>query len=229
MRLFCSISSSLSLASSDKVQNGEASSSWSYARPRTLASLLLPVSAPPPHPAALTTPPASLETRTIADGEKSPRYRSLRVLWQSSCCSVCDLWSSVPLGEVRSRSTHAAVWGWVKQGKLFWRIFPVRSVPRGRPPRSCIEKGSLGDLFIGLRSYRWTFLSLYPLQMVLKINGIFEARRGKKRMKKVSQSTESSSGRGGASDIKLTKHEVHSKDCCLFIPFISHTSTSRFQ
>lgn len=36
----------------------------------------------------------------------------------------------------------------------------------------------------------------YLLQMVLKINGIFEARRGKKRMKKVSQSTESNSGRG---------------------------------
>uniref|UniRef100_A0A3P8VQ29 DENN domain containing 2A n=1 Tax=Cynoglossus semilaevis TaxID=244447 RepID=A0A3P8VQ29_CYNSE len=33
-------------------------------------------------------------------------------------------------------------------------------------------------------------------KMVLKINGIFEARRGKKRMKRVSQSTESSSGRG---------------------------------
>ncbi|XP_054633000.1 DENN domain-containing protein 2A [Dunckerocampus dactyliophorus] len=32
-------------------------------------------------------------------------------------------------------------------------------------------------------------------KMVMKINGIFEARRGKKRMKKVSQSTESSSGR----------------------------------
>uniref|UniRef100_A0A4W4GLZ4 UDENN domain-containing protein n=1 Tax=Electrophorus electricus TaxID=8005 RepID=A0A4W4GLZ4_ELEEL len=32
-------------------------------------------------------------------------------------------------------------------------------------------------------------------KMVLKINGIFEARRGKKRMKRVSQSTESNSGR----------------------------------
>ncbi|KAI4874322.1 hypothetical protein NFI96_013947 [Prochilodus magdalenae] len=32
-------------------------------------------------------------------------------------------------------------------------------------------------------------------KMVLKINGIFEARRGKKRMKRVSQSTDSSSGR----------------------------------
>ncbi|KAF5908241.1 DENN domain-containing protein 2A, partial [Clarias magur] len=32
-------------------------------------------------------------------------------------------------------------------------------------------------------------------KMVLKINGIFEARRGKKKMKRVSQSTESSSGR----------------------------------
>lgn len=33
-------------------------------------------------------------------------------------------------------------------------------------------------------------------QMVLKINGIFEARRGKKKMKRVSPSTESNSGRG---------------------------------
>lgn len=38
--------------------------------------------------------------------------------------------------------------------------------------------------------------------MVLKINGIFEARRGKKRMKRVSQSTESSSGRGKCCLIK---------------------------
>uniref|UniRef100_A0A8D3C2T8 UDENN domain-containing protein n=1 Tax=Scophthalmus maximus TaxID=52904 RepID=A0A8D3C2T8_SCOMX len=38
-------------------------------------------------------------------------------------------------------------------------------------------------------------------KMVVKINGIFEARRGKKRMKRVSQSTESSSGRGEASDM----------------------------
>lgn len=30
----------------------------------------------------------------------------------------------------------------------------------------------------------------------MKINGIFEARRGKRRMKRVSQSAESSSGRG---------------------------------
>uniref|UniRef100_A0A8C7CTB4 DENN domain containing 2A n=1 Tax=Oncorhynchus kisutch TaxID=8019 RepID=A0A8C7CTB4_ONCKI len=35
-------------------------------------------------------------------------------------------------------------------------------------------------------------------RMVLKINSIFEARRGKKRMKRVSQSTESNSGRGEA-------------------------------
>lgn len=142
MCLFCAIgpSSPPSLASSDKIQNGEASSSWNYARPAgTLASPLPPVSAPPPHPAAPTTPPPSLEIRTIVDGGKSPRYGSLRGLSESSCCSVCDLWSSVPLREVRSWSTHAAVWGWVTQGKIFWRIFPLRSVPRRRPPRSCIE------------------------------------------------------------------------------------------
>lgn len=143
MCLFCSIcpsSSPPSLASSDKIQSGEASSSWNYARPAgTLASPLPPVSAPPPHPAAQMTPRASLETRTIADGGKSPRYESLRGLWRSSCCSVCDLWPSVPLREVRSWFTHAGVWGWVRQGKLFWWIFPVRSVPGGRPPRCWIE------------------------------------------------------------------------------------------
>lgn len=47
-----------------------------------------------------------------------------------------------------------------------------------------------------------TFLSPWPLQVVLKINAIFEARRGKKRMKKVSQSTEYSSGRGVAFNMK---------------------------
>lgn len=44
-------------------------------------------------------------------------------------------------------------------------------------------------------------MCIYSLQMVLKINGIFEARRGKKRMKRVSQSTESNSGRGWPSHI----------------------------
>lgn len=43
-----------------------------------------------------------------------------------------------------------------------------------------------------------TFPCPWLLQVVLKINAIFEARRGKKRMKKVSQSTEYSSGRGVA-------------------------------
>uniref|UniRef100_I3JQE3 DENN domain containing 2A n=1 Tax=Oreochromis niloticus TaxID=8128 RepID=I3JQE3_ORENI len=38
-------------------------------------------------------------------------------------------------------------------------------------------------------------------KMVVKINGIFEARRGKKCMKKVSQSAESSSGRGESSSV----------------------------
>lgn len=40
--------------------------------------------------------------------------------------------------------------------------------------------------------------SPWTLQVVLKINVIFEARRGKKRMKKVSQSPEYGSGRGVA-------------------------------
>lgn len=86
---------------------------------------------------------------------KIPKVWNLRGLWQSSHCSVCDLWSSVPLREVRSWSTHAAVWGWVRQRKIFWWIFPVRSVPRGRPPRRCIEMifvGAWQILFIGLRS-----------------------------------------------------------------------------
>ncbi|XP_041853839.1 DENN domain-containing protein 2A isoform X2 [Melanotaenia boesemani] len=44
-------------------------------------------------------------------------------------------------------------------------------------------------------------------KMVLKINGIFEARRGKKRMKKVSQSTESSSGRDENSESESDTEE----------------------
>lgn len=51
-----------------------------------------------------------------------------------------------------------------------------------------------------------TFLSPWPLQVVLKINAIFEARRGKKRMKKVSQSTEYSSGRGVAFKLECKFH-----------------------
>lgn len=67
-----------SLASSDKTQNDEVSSSWSYARPRRTAVSPHPLgSALPPHPAALTTPPVFLGTHTIADGGKSQRYRSV--------------------------------------------------------------------------------------------------------------------------------------------------------
>uniref|UniRef100_A0A8C6SAH3 DENN domain containing 2A n=1 Tax=Neogobius melanostomus TaxID=47308 RepID=A0A8C6SAH3_9GOBI len=44
-------------------------------------------------------------------------------------------------------------------------------------------------------------------KMVLKINAIFEARRGKKRMKKVSQSTESSSGRDENSESESDTEE----------------------
>uniref|UniRef100_A0A6Q2X1P2 UDENN domain-containing protein n=1 Tax=Esox lucius TaxID=8010 RepID=A0A6Q2X1P2_ESOLU len=44
-------------------------------------------------------------------------------------------------------------------------------------------------------------------KMVLKINGIFEARRGKKRMKRVSQSTESSSGRDENSESESDTEE----------------------
>lgn len=58
--------------------------------------------------------------------------------------------------------------------------------------------------------------SLYLLQMVLKINGIFEARRGKKRMKRVSQSTESSSGRGEGSNMKAG-HKI--KTPCIVFTF----------
>lgn len=47
--------------------------------------------------------------------------------------------------------------------------------------------------------------------MVLKINGIFEARRGKKRMKRVSQSTESSSGRGEVSPVNHESRQFGQK------------------
>lgn len=77
--LFTSFSSLRSLASSDRLQKGEASSSWSCARStETPAPLRLPVSAPPPRPAAQTTPHVSLETPTIGGAGKSPRYGTWR-------------------------------------------------------------------------------------------------------------------------------------------------------
>lgn len=54
-----------------------------------------------------------------------------------------------------------------------------------------------------------TCMSPWPLQVVLKINVIFEARRGKKRMKKVSQSTEYSSGRGVALNMKAKLYIIY--------------------
>lgn len=45
------------------------------------------------------------------------------------------------------------------------------------------------------------FFGVFAEQLVLKINAIYEARRGKKRVKRLSQSTESNSGKGkGASN-----------------------------
>lgn len=88
---FSSISSPLSLASSDKLQIGEASNCWSYGRStRTLVSPLLPVPAPPPHPAAQMIPPVFLETHTIADGRKSQRYGILKSPLQSLHFFVSD-------------------------------------------------------------------------------------------------------------------------------------------
>ena len=40
------------------------------------------------------------------------------------------------------------------------------------------------------------FVCVFDEQFVLKINAIYEARRGKKRVKRLSQSTESNSGKG---------------------------------
>lgn len=40
------------------------------------------------------------------------------------------------------------------------------------------------------------FVCVFAEQLVLKINAIYEARRGKKRVKRLSQSTESNSGKG---------------------------------
>lgn len=50
------------------------------------------------------------------------------------------------------------------------------------------------------------FVCVFAEQLVLKINAIYEARRGKKRVKRLSQSTESNSGKGkGASNHRTSK------------------------
>lgn len=195
--LFCSIcpsSSPPSLASSDKIQSGEASSSWNYARPAgTLASPLPPVSAPPPHPAAQMTPPASLETRTIADGGKSPRYERLRGLsviygpvFRSGRCGAGPLMPAS--GDELGRGNFS-------DGYFLWEVCLEEGLPDAVLKWSWYCR-SLADFVYWFKELKMDISFLYLLQMVLKINAIFEARRGKKRMKRVSQSTESSSGRG---------------------------------
>lgn len=178
----------LSLASSDKTQNGEASSSWSYAKPAgTLASPPLPASARPPHPAVLTTLPASLETCIIVDEGKSQRYESLSHPSHSWLFSVSDF--HMTSKEVESWSTDTALMPVDKlEGGTFFDRFSMWKVSQTLV------------FWWSLRFCLWwrveDDISFPFLQMVLKINSIFEARRGKKRVKKVSQSTESSSGRG---------------------------------
>ncbi|KAJ7997893.1 hypothetical protein DPEC_G00216890 [Dallia pectoralis] len=67
-------------------------------------------------------------------------------------------------------------------------------------------------------------------KMVLKINGVFEARRGKKRMKKVSQSTESSSGRDDNSESESDTEEklkAHSQRLSLVQSMLRQTGRYR--
>lgn len=146
MRLFCSISSLLNLASSGKLQNGEASSCWNYAGPtRTLASTPLPVSAHPQHPAAPMTLPAFLETHIIADGRKSPRYGSPTGPWQSSY----SVWFmvNVPLREVRNWSAHTVVPGLSKAGEtslipdwyFLWEVCLEQGLPEAVLKKSWLE------------------------------------------------------------------------------------------
>ncbi|XP_055365541.1 DENN domain-containing protein 2A isoform X2 [Betta splendens] len=67
-------------------------------------------------------------------------------------------------------------------------------------------------------------------KMVLKINGIFEARRGKKRMKRVSQSTESNSGRDENSESESDTEEklkAHSQRLVLVQSMLRQTGRYR--
>ncbi|XP_053260988.1 DENN domain-containing protein 2A isoform X3 [Podarcis raffonei] len=66
---------------------------------------------------------------------------------------------------------------------------PSRISPPSTPSSPDDTFFSLGDTQNGKRRRK------IPKQLVLKINAIYEARRGKKRVKRLSQSTESSSGR----------------------------------
>lgn len=123
-------------------------------------------------------------------------------VWQPSCrVYAYDLWPRLLHKKVWSCSTHAFVRGWVMKDML-----GVWEWGGGCSLECSVEVLQWGNktyfrshdlswkLNGGSQKSRWTFLSL--LQMVLKINAIFEARRGKKHTKKVSQSAESSSGRG---------------------------------
>lgn len=168
-------SSPASRGFSDKTQSDGASKSVSFAKPtETLASPPPPASAPRLHPAAPTTLPVSPEILTTADGGRSPRYEGL----EASCQNRWFMtnWRRFSGGPLLLQSK-----GWVTEATL------------------CENK---------MKWFLWEFLWCNQeinvtapwLQMVLRINGIFEARRGKKHMKKVSQSAESSSGRGEATN-----------------------------
>lgn len=149
----------------DKAQKDGVSSSWNCAKPAgTQVFPRLLASAPRPHLAALMTPPASQETRTIAGGGKFQRYVCLKGLSQASPPCALSIIYSPGYDSVRFRAAPNRL---LSGGWGFWGF-----------------------------GVRYRVITDLCLQMVLKINGIFEARRGKKRMKRVSQSTESSSGRG---------------------------------
>ena len=85
-----------------------------------------------------------------------------------------------------------------------WKAAPPSSFPG--LPSSWKRKSSKGiPAAHGEEATNTGFSSPGVWQLVLRINAIYEARRGKKRVKRLSQSTESNSGKG------MTPRHHHSR------------------
>ena len=77
------------------------------------------------------------------------------------------------------------------------RVSPPPPAPSPGPPGSSKRMGSEGiPAPLREETAHTGFPSPHVWQLVLRINAIYEARRGKKRVKRLSQSTESNSGKG---------------------------------
>uniref|UniRef100_A0A8C8LYU9 UDENN domain-containing protein n=1 Tax=Oncorhynchus tshawytscha TaxID=74940 RepID=A0A8C8LYU9_ONCTS len=144
----------------------------------------LPSIPPPPLP---TCPPPAVCRRPWADRTRDSSNRKsyeFEDLLQSSESSRVDWYAQSRLGLPRTLSEENV-------------YEDILDPPSKENPYEDIElkrscPGNKRSLPISSPS---SLVPDTPAKMVLKINGIFELRRGKKRMKRVSQSTESSSGR----------------------------------